>query len=81
MDDLPRIPIGDCKNTLSFPGDETSLDSGLPLHLPMEDIPCPHGALHTVFSTTQWELSKKHCGPRHQAFGDASNPVKVKFSL
>ena len=44
------------KNTLSFPSEETSLDSGLPSHLPIGDVPCPPRALHTVFSTTQSDL-------------------------
>jgi hypothetical protein len=48
--DIPSFPIGDCNNTLTFPGEETSLDSGLPSHLPSEDAPCPtsppYGFLH-----------------------------------
>jgi hypothetical protein len=53
MNDVSSVPIGDCENTLSFPSEETSLGSGLPSHLSQRDVPCPHGALHTVFSTTQ----------------------------
>jgi len=50
MNDVPRVPIGDSENTLSFPSEETSLGSGLPSHLPRGDVPCPssptHGFLH-----------------------------------
>jgi hypothetical protein len=50
MNDVPSVPIGDFENTLSFPGEETSLGSGLPSHLPSGDVPCPsspsHGFLH-----------------------------------
>jgi succinyl-diaminopimelate desuccinylase len=35
------IRLYDIKNTLSFPGKETSIDSGLPSHLPLGDVPCP----------------------------------------
>jgi hypothetical protein len=55
MNDDPKVPIGDCENTLSFPGEETSLDSGLPSHLPLEDAPCPssppYGFLHHTIGT------------------------------
>ena len=53
MNDVSSVPIGDCENTLSFPSEETSPGSGLPSHLHKGDVPCPHGALLTVFSTTQ----------------------------
>jgi hypothetical protein len=50
MNDHSSISIGDIENTLSFPSEETSLGSGLPSHLPLEDVPCPsipsHGFLH-----------------------------------
>jgi len=50
MNDVPKVPIGDFENTLSFPSEETSLGSGLPSHLPKGDVPCPsspsHGFLH-----------------------------------
>jgi len=61
MNNAPSVPIGDFENTLSFPSVETSLGSGLPSHLPMGDLPCPHGALLTVFSTTQLEHSITQC--------------------
>jgi hypothetical protein len=55
MKDLSSIPIGDFENTLSFPGEETSLGSGLPSHLSMGDVPCPsspsHGFLHHTIRT------------------------------
>jgi len=59
----PSVPIGDFENEipLSFPREETSLGSGLPSHLPLGDVPCPHGALLTVFSTTQLEHLLKQC--------------------
>jgi hypothetical protein len=51
----PEVPIGDCENTLSFPGEETSLGSGLSSHLPGGDAPCPsspsHGFLHHTIGT------------------------------
>ena len=47
---LRVIRLYDIENTLSFPGEETSLGSGLPSHLPKGDVPCPyspsHGFLH-----------------------------------
>jgi hypothetical protein len=50
MTDIPSAPIVDFENTLSFPCEETSLDSGLPSHLPLGDVPCPssppYGFLH-----------------------------------
>jgi hypothetical protein len=50
MAGIPCAPIGDFKNTLSFPSEETSLDSGLPSYLPSGDTPCPsspsYGFLH-----------------------------------
>jgi hypothetical protein len=46
-------PIGEFENTLSFPSEETSIDSGLPSYLPLGDIPCPssppYGFLHHTF--------------------------------
>ncbi len=40
------------ENALSFPGEETSLGSGLPSHLSARDVPCPsspsHGFLHHI---------------------------------
>jgi hypothetical protein len=52
---VPRVPIGDFENTLSFPSEETSLDFRLPSHLPRE-MHHARPVLHTVFSTTQLEL-------------------------
>jgi hypothetical protein len=50
MTDIPSAPIGDFENTLSFPSEETSLDSGPASHLPLGDVPCPscppYGFLH-----------------------------------
>ena len=50
MTDIPSAPIGDFENTLRFPSEETSLDSGLPSHLLLGDVPCPssppYGFLH-----------------------------------
>ena len=47
---LRVIRLYDIENTLSFPGEETSLGSGLPSHLPKGDVPYPyspsHGFLH-----------------------------------
>jgi len=55
MNVVPSVPIGDFENTLSFPSEETSLDSGLPSHLPLGDAPCPssppYGFLHHTFGT------------------------------
>jgi hypothetical protein len=55
MNDVPRVPISDFENTLSFPSEETSLGFGLPSHLPMGDVPCPsspsHGFLHHIIGT------------------------------
>jgi hypothetical protein len=52
MDEVPSGPISDFENTLSFPSEETSLGSGLPSHLLLEDVPCPsspsHGFLHHI---------------------------------
>jgi hypothetical protein len=45
------IRIYDIKNTLSFPGEETSLGSGLSSHLPSEMYHA-RPALLTVFSIT-----------------------------
>jgi hypothetical protein len=58
IEGIPIDPIGgsETKFSLSFPGEETSLGFGLPSHLPMGDVPYPHGALHTVFSTTHLEM-------------------------
>jgi hypothetical protein len=50
MESVLSFPIGDFEITLSFPSEETSLDSGLPSYLPLGDIPCPsrppYGFLH-----------------------------------
>jgi hypothetical protein len=47
---LSECPNWWFENTLSFPGEETSLGSGLPSHLLEGDVPCPsspsHGFLH-----------------------------------
>jgi acetoin utilization deacetylase AcuC-like enzyme len=55
MENRYEVPIGDCENTLSFPGEETSLGSGLSSHLPGGDAPCPssppHGFLHHTIGT------------------------------
>jgi hypothetical protein len=55
MNDVSRVPIDDFENTLSFPGEETSLDSGLPSRLPLGDVPCPsslpYGFLHHPIGT------------------------------
>jgi len=55
MNNSPSVPIGDFENTLSFPGEETSLGSGIPSHLPSGDVPCPsipsHGFLHHTIGT------------------------------
>ena len=73
MNDLPSVPIDDFENTLSFPSEETSLGSGLPSHLLMGDVPCPHGALLTVFSTTQLEHSITQSDSCLHGFVDAYN--------
>jgi len=53
-------PIGDFENTLSFPGEETSLESVLPSHFPKVDVPCPsspsHGFLHHTIGTLNYAL-------------------------
>ena len=49
---LRVIRLYDIKNTLSFPGEEISLGSGLPSHLPWEMYHA-RPALLTVFSITQ----------------------------
>jgi hypothetical protein len=55
MEIILKVPIGDCENTLSFPGEETSLGSGLSSHLSKRDAPCPssppHGFLHHTIET------------------------------
>ena len=55
MNGIPSVPIGDLENTLSFPSEETSLDSGLPSLLPLGDVPCPssppYGFLHRTIGT------------------------------
>jgi hypothetical protein len=60
MCDFPNVPISDFENTLSFPGEETSLGSGLPSHPPSDDIPCPsspsHGFLHHLIGTLSGTL-------------------------
>jgi hypothetical protein len=62
MKDVPSDPIGGSENTLSFPGEETSLDSGLPSHLPLVDVPCPsspsYGFLHHTMGSLRnaWNL-------------------------
>jgi hypothetical protein len=55
MEDILSAPIDDFENEIprSFPGEETSLGSGLPSHPPSGDVPCPHEPLLTVFSTIQ----------------------------
>jgi hypothetical protein len=69
MDDFPRVPIGDCENTLSFPGEETSLDRGGFPHIFPWEMSHARPALHTVFSTTQLELPKTDRGSRHHDLG------------
>ncbi len=62
MKEAPSAPIGDFENTLRFPGEETSLDSRLPSHLPMGDVPCPsslpYGFLHHPIGSLKaaWSL-------------------------
>ena len=60
MNVIPSVPINDFENTLSFPGEETSLGSGLPSHLLMGDVPCPyspsHGFLHHIIGTLNIEV-------------------------
>jgi len=74
---LRVIRLYDIKNTLSFPSEETSFGSGLSSHLPLGDVPCPHGALLTVFSTTQLGHSITQCDLCYQSFGDAlKSPIK-----
>jgi hypothetical protein len=57
MNDVSSVPIDDFENEipLSFPGEKTSLGSGLPSHLLSGDIPCPssptHGFLHHTIGT------------------------------
>ena len=50
-----EFQIGDFENTLGFPGEKTSLDSGLPSHLPVGDVPCPssppYGFLYHTIGT------------------------------
>ena len=53
MTGIPSALIGDFENTLSFPGEETSLDRGGFPHISLWEISHAHPALHTVFSTTQ----------------------------
>ena len=57
------------ENTLSFPGEETSLGSGLPSHLALGDAPCPsspsHGFLqHTIgtLNNAMWFLPSRFYG-------------------
>jgi len=38
MNGVLKAPIGDFENKLSFPSEETLLDSGLPSHLPLADV-------------------------------------------
>ncbi len=60
MEDVPNDPIGGCENTLSFPGEETSLGRrGFP-HIPSREMSHARPALLTVFSTTQLDHSKPH---------------------
>jgi len=70
MNEVPKVPIGDFENTLSFPSEKTSLGSGLPSHLPTGDVPCPsspsHGFLHT-----QLELPIMQHDSCHHGFEDA----------
>ncbi len=53
--DNRSVPIDDFENTLRFPCEETSRDSGLPSHLPTGDVPCPssppYGFLHYTIGT------------------------------
>jgi hypothetical protein len=55
MNGVPKVPIGDFENTLSFPSEETSFGSGLPSHLLKGDVPCPsspsHGFIHHIIGT------------------------------
>ena len=46
------IRLYDIKNTLSFPGEETSLGSGIPSHLHKGDVPCPSSPPHGFFHHT-----------------------------
>ncbi len=70
VNEIPKVPIGDYENTPSFPSEETSLDSGLPSHLPRKMYHA-RPVLHTVFLTTQLELLKKKNGNSHPGFGHA----------
>jgi hypothetical protein len=60
MEDVPSDPIGGCENTLSFPGEETSLGRGGFPHIPLREMFHARPALLTVFSTTQLNHSKTH---------------------
>jgi hypothetical protein len=57
INDYAEVPIGDFKNTLSFPGEETSLDSRPSSHLPVADVPCPssppYSFLHHIIGTSK----------------------------
>jgi hypothetical protein len=74
INDLSSVPIGDFENEIppQFPQRGNFARTwGLPSHLPKGDVPCPHGALLTVFSTTQLEHSIAQCESCHHGFGDA----------
>jgi hypothetical protein len=55
--DNTSVPIDDFENEIpiSFPSEDTSLDFGLPSHLPTGDVPCPssppYGFLHHTIGT------------------------------
>ena len=80
INDVPEVPIGDFENTLSFPSEETSLDSRLPSHLHWEMYHA-RPAFHTVFSTTQLELPITQLDSLHHGFGyNAYGPVNISKS-
>ncbi len=70
MNNISSIPIGDFKNALSFPSEETSLGSGLPSH-PRWGMYHARPALLTVFSITQLKYSITQQIPCHHGFGKA----------
>ena len=77
MTDVPSVPIGDFKNTLSFPSEETSLGHGGFPHISPQEMYHARPALLTVFSTTQLELPITQCDLCYQSFGDAlKSPIK-----
>jgi hypothetical protein len=77
-DSFPNDPIGDFENEIprSFPHEETSLDSGLPSHLSLGEVPCPP-TLHTVFSTSQLDHSTKQRNTSTSGFGNAFLEVNL----